>query len=150
MQIKNLNIFRKGVSKLAALGLVVVLGAGMLTGCSNDNLLKDTILEKSVVVTFADGSKEIAVAKEYCGESEYCHYRSVTSGAYFCDEACDDGSITHITHHYEIVSEEVIIHYLTADEITKAANGELTEADVAAIINRVVNPIVEETNVKSK
>ena len=111
MKSNNFKINKNVASKLAACVLVGSLAATMLTGCSDrDNILKGTILENSCVVTFADGSKDIAVAIGSCWEScEYHHYYSITSGEYFGDKKCTKDRIEGtVVHHYGITNEENI------------------------------------------
>ena len=77
MKIKNLNINRKATSKLAA---CMLAGSLALTACGEEkiddknNILKGTILENTCVVTFEDGTKDIAIAIESCNYSQYPHY----------------------------------------------------------------------------
>lgn len=153
MKIKNFKINKSAASKLAACVLVGSLTTTMLTGCSTDrnNILKGTILENSCVVTFADGSKDIAVAVGNCDNSEYHHYYSITSGEYFGDHKCTKKKLEGmVVHHYGITNEENITGYLTSDELTKAMKGELNNNDIVSIVSRTVNPIAEETSTKTR
>ena len=102
MKIKNFKINKSAASKLAACVLVGSLTTTMLTGCSTDrnNILKGTILENSCVVTFADGSKDIAVAVGNCDNSEYHHYYSITSGEYFGDHKCTKKKLEGMVVHH--------------------------------------------------
>lgn len=140
---KKINI-KKGAIALALVSTILVT----TTGCA-DAILEDTILEKSCVVTFADGSKDIAVACGKCCDSEYSHYRSAVSGLSFSDEKCNH-EFSSAVHYYDIVNEEPIAGYLTTDELAKAMKGELTEDDVAVIVSRAIKPIAEEVNDKSR
>lgn len=139
---KKINI-KKGAIALALVSTILVT----TTGCA-DAILEDTILEKSCVVTFADGSKDIAVACSECDDSEYPHFISVTSGTRFGDKECNDNLRVH--HQYDIVNEEPIVGYLTTDELAKAMNDELTDADLVVIVNRIIKSSAEETNDKSR
>ena len=153
MKSNNFKINKNVASKLAACVLVGSLAATMLTGCSDrDNILKGTILENSCVVTFADGSKDIAVAIGSCWEScEYHHYYSITSGEYFGDKKCTKDRIEGtVVHHYGITNEENITGYLTSDELARAMKGELNNDDIVSIVSRTVNPIAEETSTKKR
>ena len=153
MKSNNFKINKNVASKLAACVLVGSLAATMLTGCSDrDNILKGTILENSCVVTFDDGSKDIAVAIGSCWEScEYHHYYSITSGEYFGDKKCTKDRIEGtVVHHYGITNEENITGYLTSDELARAMKGELNNDDIVSIVSRTVNPIAEETSTKKR
>lgn len=155
MEIKNFKINKKAASKLAACVLVGTLAATTLTGCDatlgKNNLLKGTILENTCVVTFEDGSKDIAVAVGNCEDTEYHHYYSVISGLYFGSEKCVADKIDGtVVHHYRIINEEDINNYLTTDDLTKAIKGELDNNDVIDIVSRTIKPMNEETNTKIK
>lgn len=156
MKIKNLKINQKAASKLATCVLVGTLAVTTLTGCgssvgSRKNLLQGTILENTCVVTFEDGSKDIAVAVSDCFHKKCHHYYSITSGEYFgcknCSKSKIDGSIVH---HYPVSYEENITGYLTTDQLAKAIKGELDNNDIIAIVGRVVEPTTEETNTITK
>ena len=151
MKIKNLKINQKLMTKLSACVLVGSLTAMTLTGCSNDkdNLLEGTILEKACVITFEDGSKEIAVSDAYCKYDNVFLYYSIVSGEYFSDDECPHIGMSETIHKYDIVQAEVITKYLTADDLTKASQGELTNDDVINIVTRVINPDVE-NKIKTK
>lgn len=155
MKIKNFKINQKAQSKLATCVLVGTIATATLTGCSDDfdrnNFLKGTILENTCVVTFEDGSKDIAVAISACSEDDYNHYYSIISGEYYASKLCSAGQIEWtVAHHYEITNEENIVKYLTTDELTKAIKGELNNDDVIAIVNRTIEPITEVTNTKTR
>ena len=152
MKSNNFKINKNVASKLAACALVGSLAATMLTGCSDrDNILKGTILENSCVVTFDDGSKDIAVAVGNCDNCEYHHYYSITSGEYFGDKKCTKDRIEGtVVHHYGITNEENITGYLTSDELARAMKGELNNDDIVSIVSRTVNPIAEETSTKTR
>ncbi len=152
MKIKNLKVNQKVASKLASGVLVGTLAATTLMGCADrSNLLKGTILENTCVVTFEDGSKDIAVAVGVCGNQTDHHYYSITSGEYFGSEKCAETKIKGtVAHHYEITNEENITGYLTAKEITKAIQGELDNNDIIAIVGRTIEPTAEETNTKTR
>ena len=160
MKIKNFKINQKAASKLAAYGLVSALAATILTGCvakvggatDRNNLLKGTILENTCVVTFEDGSKDIAVAVGKCNYGEYPrHYYSITSGYYFGNKECVQKEINGtVAYHYGITNEENITGYLTAEEFKKAMQGELDNNDIIAIVSRAIEPTVEETTTKTR
>ena len=153
MKIKNFKINQKAVSKLAACVLVGSLAATTLTGCDikKENLLKGTILNNTCVVTFENGSKDIAVAVGICDDQDYHHYYSITSGEYFGSKKCTKPMIGGtVIHHYGIINEENITSYLTSDELTKAVQGKLDNNDIANIVSRTVNSTDEEINTKTK
>lgn len=156
MKIKNFKINQKAASKLATCVLVGTLVATTLTGCEpknneRNNILKGTILENTCVVTFEDGSKDIAITVGTCNDVNYHHYYSVISGEYFGSEKCNRGYLNrNVLHHYSIKSEETITNYLTADILTKALQNELDNDDISAIITKILEPTVEETNEKSR
>ncbi len=143
MKIKNFKIDQKAASKLVACVLVGTLAATTLTGCgatvnNKTNFLKGTALEGTTVVTFEDGSKDIAVAVDKCVKSQdYKHYRSIVSDIYYAPKDCNlDYQGNDMLHHFEIVNVENIINYLTADELDKAVKDGLDADDIAVIINR--------------
>ena len=159
MKIKNLKINQKIITKLSSCVLVGSLTIMTLTGCgsmdsnaSNDRnyILKGTILENARVITFDDGTKEIAVVDSYCIHSNYSHYYSIISGEYFSDEKCRNDVLNRKSNYkYVITNDESITKYLTADDLTKASQGELTNDDVINIVTRVINPDVE-NKIKTK
>lgn len=153
MRIKNFKINQKATSKLVACVLAGTLAATTLTGCEDtnrNNLLKGTILENTCVVTFEDGSKDIAVAIDTC-DDKYHHYYSIISGEYFGSKNCQKKTIYKtVVHHYGITNEENITGYLTTDELTKAIQGELDNNDIITIVSRSIEPINEKTNTKTK
>lgn len=140
---KNLKIFEPAVSaKVVSCALTGALAATALVGCSGRNSVLDgTVLEDSVVVTFSDDSKDVAIAVESCEDSSLPHYQSVTSGVLYGNEYCshkNDGFFDfRPIHHYSIINEENILQYLTLEELKKANNDELTEDDIITIIERV-------------
>lgn len=160
MKFKNCKINQNAASKLVACALVGTLAATTLTGCEarngrttgdRNNLLKGTILENTCVVSFEDGSKDIAVAVGICNEEAYNHYYSITSGEYFGGRQCVQEKINGtVIHHYVITNEENITGYLTTDELTKATQGELDNNDIIAIISRAIEPTAEETTTKTR
>ena len=149
MKIKNFKISEKTAFKIAPFVLVSTLLTSTLTGCGEknidrNNLLKDTILENTCVVTFEDGSKDIAVAVSECLFSKYHHYYSVTSGEYFSDDPCSKDKIEdNIMNHYPIDKVEPLT--LTPNEITKAIQDGLDNDDIIAIVNRTIGLNNEES-----
>ena len=150
--ITNIKI-DKATSKLLPFILVGSIATNTLTGCGceeRESILKGTILEGASIITFDDGSKDIAVAIDTCDSSFYSHYYSVISGQYFSDDTCSQKFIElQVNHHYAIDSEESIIGYLTLDDLEKAVQGTLNNEDVIAIFNRIVDSTSEiKTNIK--
>lgn len=157
MKIKNLEIKQKKASKLVSYVLAGSLAVASLTGCcakpDRNNILKGTILENSCVVTFADGTKDIAIAVADCNtkENNFHHYYSVTSGEYFSDEKCTASEVEHTpVHKYEITCEENITAYLTPEDIEKAISVGLEVNDISSIINRTLEQDKGTENVKTK
>lgn len=154
MKIKNLKINQKTVSKLATYVLIGSLATATLTGCSNtdmttNNLLKDTILENTSVITFENGSKDIAITISGCPYSkDYKHYSSIISGICFGDKECTTNKSNghYLNNNQKIVNVESISNYLTIDDLTKAIQGELDNDDIIAIVNRVIEPVTEVDN----
>ncbi len=151
MAIKNLQVNGKMGQKIASLAIAGSILAASLTGCgsSKKSFLNKTSLEKTSVVTFCDGSKDLVnTLKNPCRDSlEYNHYVSLISGNYYSDMECKHVQVDgEVNHHYDILSVENITKYLTDDEITKAINDELTDEDVKIIIERITEP----QEVKSK
>ena len=149
MKISNLKINQKSLAKIAAFALAGTVVTGALTGCSTtftknkDGLLEDTRLENTRVITFGDGTKDIAT----CFGTTMCsydHYHSIVSGDYYV-------ASNHVRkaediakyHYYDITSDISIVYYLTDEEKIKANKGELTDDDIDSIINRIVDPITE-------
>lgn len=157
MKFNNLKL--NGALKLATYISIGSITAASLTGCSaknnnNDNILKGTILENTNVITLEDGSKDIAVAVDYCSTIDQCtHYYSIISGEYFSDVECEikEYRISTFEHvivkHYIITNEESIAKYLSADEIKKGINGELSNEDISTIITRITNQDTEIKNI---
>ena len=132
-------------TKLAALALAGVVLATGLCGCDSSeneverkNVLSGTILEGTCVVTFEDGSKDIARAISDCTYSSYCHYHSVISGIYYGDSYCPKTYVQgdNVLHHYGITGEEPISNYLTDEDYRKVLNGEFTDDDLIEIVDR--------------
>lgn len=163
MNFKNFRMNKKAASKIAASALVGSLATASLTGCGNvttgerHNILKGTILEDSVVVTFADGTKDIAVRVGECNgwicgldyDSNLNHYCSVISGQYFSDDNCRTTTINgDYVLHYEIDNVEDTVNYLTTDELKKALETGLDDNDVVSIVTRAVAPNEEQMKLK--
>lgn len=152
---RNFKINQQAASKITACVLVGSMVATTLTGCvptvDRNNILKGTILENTCVVTFDDGTKDVAIVVASCSSGEYNHYYSIISGEYFGSEKCTADTIEGTpAHHYTIINEENITGYLTSNELTKAIQGELDNNDIITIISRTIEPITEETNTKKR
>lgn len=153
MKIKNFKINQNTASKLATYVLAGTLAVTTLTGCEansdRNNFLEGTILENSCVITFEDGSKDIAVAVSTCEDKAYNHYYSITSGEYFGSRGCTKEKIDGtVVHHYGITNEENITSYLTSDELAKAIKGKLDTNNIIDIISRTIEPTTKETKTK--
>lgn len=158
MKIKNFKIDLKKALKMTKYVLVGSFLTVGLTGCGSeekDALLEGTLLEDAIVLTFDDGSKDVAVVKGKCYDDDnYEHYRSVITNEYYASNLClDEVEATvgknKILNKYEIVNQEKITKYLTKEELKSAANDELDTDDIIAIIDRTVNTSTE-TNSKTK
>lgn len=145
MKEKNLMIFSNLSSKLAAFTLVGSLATCSLAACSSsESLLEDTILEGAVVITFEDGSRDVAVRYQPCDrkgeEGVYFHYCSVVSEEYYSDLDCEHSHILAFAElgHYDIAAVENITSYFNADDFKKITKEELTEEDAISIITRII------------
>lgn len=145
----NLEVIQSKFLKLKRFVLAGSLVATMLIGCGKESALDETLLEEASVITFEDGSKDIARAINTCSsfsddKGDSIHYRSVITGERYSDEKCTaDRPNGEVIKHYPIVNDESLTGYLTADEIAKAINGNLNDEDIIAIIKRVIEPTTE-------
>ena len=106
-------------------------------------MLKNTRLENTRVITFGDESKDIATSFA-TGMCTGTHYHSIVSGDYYVssDHSVSASELANY-HYYDITSDNSIVYYLTDEEMTKACNGQLTDDDCIAIINRIIEPVTE-------
>lgn len=151
MKIKNFKINLEAIKskflKLKRFVLAGSLAATLLTGCgekTKSSIFDGTLLEGASVITFCDGSKDVATTFGSCSNNYYdsgssLHYRSIITGEEYSDEKCGLRSLIH----YQIANVSNISSYLTQDELTKSINGDLSEEDIIAIISRVVEPTTE-------
>ena len=133
--------------KRAVLSNTIILGIiASLTGFGKtESVLTDSLLYQASVVTFDNGSKEVARSYEHCNQSSFNHYVNIITGEIFSDKVCFWETINGQTNHkYNIVSEEPISKYLSKEEISKANNKELTEEDILEIVTRIISTNSEE------
>jgi len=155
---KNLKINKNLSKKLVSFVLVGTIGILTLSGCSgknsNKSLLEGTILENTSVVTFEDGTKDIARIEGVCVEGCGCTgghevFNSIVTNEYYNSSECyinfRNVVGTAMLKKYLITSDESIIKYLTNEEIAKASKAGLTEEDIANILNRVFTKEEEKT-----
>ena len=122
--------------------IIGTLTLNLLSGCDNNdaNLLEGSILEDTSVIMFENGRRDIVKISSFCS-GDYHHYNSVITGEIFADESCtaiyEDFWSTKPINKYNISGSESIIYYLTNEEIAKAAKKELTNDDIANILNRI-------------
>lgn len=135
----KLKLDRNASKKIVAIALATTMTSGFFAGCSSKektNILDDTILENSRVITFEDGHIDIAVEnnRDYsrAHEHEHIHYESIITGEWFTTSECD-----YPIYQYNIISDESIVAYLTPEEISKATIEGLTNEDIKNIISRI-------------
>ncbi len=154
MKFENLKLNQKLSSKLLSFALASTIATSVLAGCDNttsnsnsssNNILSSTVLERSCVVTFDNGAKDIVVVDSSCYWNKYYHYRSVISGEYYGATGCYDNF-----HCYNIIDSEPISSYLTYEDLTKALQGGLTDEDIIDIINRIMESDDVNTYTKTK
>lgn len=143
----NLDAIKNRFSRMKCFVLAGTLIATMLTGCGKkESLLEGTILENTHVITFEDGTKDIAKPFDSCEmySDDYgnsIHYKSVVTSDFYSDLSCTAvnprGSMIS---HYPISKEESIVVYLTQEDIEKAMNNNLTDDDLITIVSRIMNP----------
>jgi len=134
-KINNLKITKKMIALLMA-GTMALTFSGCDSNNSNISLLDGTILEDALVITFEDGSKDIAIATNSCGhiDSHY-YFESIVSGLEYVSDKCSSNYKTR--QKYAIQSNESIVKYITAEEIAKANKEGLTDDDINNIISRI-------------
>lgn len=144
MKEKNIKINHKALVKLATFAAVGTVTIGSLTGCQGKNrsILHDTPLNNSYVITFENGTKDIALAKGISGSSSYFVYESIISENRYT-KIYDKSERTPLCHtaggeqEMPIVSVEPISVYLTSEDIQKGINNTLSNEDIIAIIERI-------------
>ena len=159
---KNIKFNKENISKIAkrgaAISLAVVM-ASSLSGCGKkDIILEDTILEGTVVAT-VDGEKEILkeflpLTHEVSKKGDDKHYQNVITGEYLmtnssCDNMAADLGRNKAQRYAEITDIESISNYLTKEEIEKANNDKLEDADIVSIVTRIKAIPNEDTNINS-
>ena len=131
--------FKKG-----AIITACTLSMMALSACGEKNLLENTILEDTKVITFEDGSKDIVYVREDCRKDGFEHYYSIVTGEIIADDACKDNKCSDKTLNcYEIKTVESIVKYLTQEELTKAVESEIKKEDISKIISRVLTDTEE-------
>lgn len=154
---KNLKINKNLSKRLVSFVLVGTMGIITLSGCSgknsNKSLLDGTILEKTNVVTFEDGSKDVARVTDICEKGWGCSigghevFNSIVTNEQYNSSECNvKSSLTKMLQKYSIESVESITKYLTNEEIAKASKEGLTEEDISNILSRIFS--TEETKTK--
>ena len=141
MKCNKLSVKKKDLTKIAAVFTCTTIVSSTLSGCVKEyGVLKGTELYDTSVVTFADGNKDVAHVIGYCNFScDNYDYVSLVNGTIYCGLDCEHGrTTTQTVHHYDIVKEEPITFYLTAEELEKAGKGDLSSEDTASIITRIV------------
>ena len=133
---KKLKLDRKGSQKIVALALATTIATTTLSGCSlekRQNILKGTILENSRVITFEDGHIDIATKVPSGEDLGHIHYKSIITNEKFTSTECTWNG----DYKYDILSDESIVAYLTAEEIANATADGLTNEDIKNIILRI-------------
>ncbi|MBO4246187.1 MAG: hypothetical protein J5892_05585 [Bacilli bacterium] len=146
MKEKNIKINHKALVKLATFAAVGTVSFGSLAGCVQNNnvqqntqkssALENTLLNDTYVITFENGTKDIAKSDVlYSGlvPLDKYVYTSVISGNEYTKSGVEAGSYQEMP----IATVEPISAYLTADDLVKAMNDTLSNDDVIAIINRI-------------
>lgn len=121
-----------------------------LTGCSEGSqvkvsdsysILSGSMLEGAIVAD-VDGTLEVIKSANFRYDSpniyvgSHTHYLNIGNGELITDTE-DSCSILNIRKVKSIEILSSIDNYLTDDELIKASNKELTEEDVAQIVNRI-------------
>ena len=141
MKEKNIKINNKALVKLATFAVVGTVTVGSLVGCAQNtqtnSALKNTLLNDTYVITFENGTKDIAksdVLYTYGGVAldEYL-YTSVISGNKYTKSGVEANTIQEMP----ITNVEPISTYLTAEDIAKAMDDTLSNDDIITIINRI-------------
>lgn len=145
--------------KFALYTLIGSISGFTLMGCGKkeESFLEGTVLENAVVISFEDGTKEVSNKCGFCSSctSNYTHeiYQSVVSKEYFVDDDCKSKWYLpnvfnpfnkYSVGKYSIVSIEGITGYLTDQELMKAGQKKLTDADIAEIVVRIHSTQLEE------
>lgn len=158
MKVKNLKIESSSAIKYTAFALAGSIVFTM-AGCSNSTLSK-SLLYNTSVITFEDGTKDIASKSEECRYNKHnniYHFESLISGEYYSNMLCLDdkyylssgSSTSYKLNHYDIVNVESISNYLTKDELKKANEGSLNKDDIIEVFVRI-NEKYEDENVNEE
>lgn len=130
----NKNYTKKTIASAILIGSFL---SSTLTGCYA-SVLDDTMLDSSVVVTFEDGTKDIA--RVYCTtEDNYVIYRSVINETYYADD--DFGKYRYRLkniQNFPIVNVEQVSAYLTEEDITNLRSSNSHDT-VTSIMARIIS-----------
>lgn len=149
----KLKINKNIGKKFALCTLISSVSGFSLIGCGKEpNFLKGTVLEEAVVVTFEDGTKEVAERIRFCEECDEKHmlYQELISKEYFTDDECVEKikgtfGTNHYISKYSISSVEGISKYLTEEEVEKVGADGLKNDDIIEIIVRIYSTAQEKT-----
>ena len=148
MKEKNIKINHKTLVKLATLAAFGTVSFGSLAGCVQNNnvpqntqkssALENTLLNDTYVITFENGTKDIAksdVLYNFSGivPLDKYLYTSVISG----NKYTKSGVETSKYEEMPIATVEPISAYLTSEDLVKAMDDTLSNDDVITIINRI-------------
>lgn len=101
------------------------------------------------VITFNDGTKDVAEIFEHCNKGNHDHYKSLITGELYNGDNCNfDVLENHRLYHYDIKSDESIAKYMTTDELNNLMNGEISKEDLNTIVLRIQNITQEESTTK--
>lgn len=131
----NKNNTKKAIASAILIGSCL---STTLTGC-NASVLSNTMLDGSVVVTFEDGTKDIARVWRTTDDN-YVIYMSVINETYYADD--DFGKykfgVKNI-QNYPIVNVEQISVYLTEEDIINLRSSHSYDT-VTSIMARIISP----------
>ena len=164
---KKFKIDRKSSKRFGAFVLATIMigsTAVGLSGCkktkTKTSFLDNTILEDTQVIEFEDGHKDIVIVVDLGCSSDSCDceqkiYKSIITNEYLTADICTSNkyciwsgydSTDYMLSHYNIVTTQGIISFLTTEEIVKASKNELTEDDISNIISRIFTKEEEQKN----
>ena len=111
------------------------------------SLLEGTVLEDAFVISFNSGLKDVVRVTGFSTETGKHVYQSILSGAMFADSG-EKQNIEWCANHrvflQPVTTNESITSYLTAEEMIKALNNELTQEDLVNVVTRAVIPSEEQ------
>lgn len=149
---KKLKINEKIGKKFVLCTLIGTVSGFTLIGCNKESkFLEGTILEEAVVVSFEDGTKEVASRIKFCEDCDGKHmlYQDLVSKEYFTDDECayeikGVWGTDHYISKYAISGVEGIRKYLTDEEMKKAGNEGLNKEEISDIIVKINSTKPEE------